>query len=60
MADLPAYLAPTFAERKAARERDEKRAPAEAEAKQVDEAAETVEDKAVSGASTKRRAAKKS
>lgn len=53
---LPAYLAPTFAERKAARE-----AEAKSEAKSVDSEAEQVEDKSVAPQkATRKRAAKKS
>jgi hypothetical protein len=44
MAELPAYLAPTFAQRKAAREAAEKNVP---DAKQVDSETDEVEDKAV-------------
>jgi hypothetical protein len=58
MSDLPAYLAPTFAERKAAREAAVKRAP---DVKQVDAEAEEVEDKSIAPAkATRKRAAKKS
>ena len=46
---LPAYLAPTFAERKAVREGQP------AETKAVDEDAEVVEDKAVAKKSTSRK-----
>ena len=56
---LPAYLAPTFAERKAARERDEK-AAGSADTKQVGAESPAVEDKAVAKKATTRKTAKKS
>lgn len=55
--DLPAYLAPTFAERQAARLKAEKAVPAQSKAVDSDES--EVEDKVVATKSTTRKSAKK-
>lgn len=60
MSDFPAYLAPTFAERRAARlaaANGPAEQPVKAEPKQVD--GDEVEDRAVKSASTKKRPARK-